>query len=173
MTLRNDINHHLEEFFLRGIAKYQNITVKKALLKTMSGFLLAAILIWIGFHLIAYYADNDLNVFVFNVLFFPLIPIALLLSNKTVAFSLKNYLVIIKKQENNIFLIKSVSILCGMIGIGIMRFLHSRLTLEAIDMLFIIIIIILLLLMIYCAGLALYKIKYIKQYCPDLLNRIV
>jgi len=50
------MDYDLEEFFLRGITKNQNKTVKKSLEATMRGFLLTTVLIWMGFHVLEFMA---------------------------------------------------------------------------------------------------------------------
>jgi len=166
------MNNNIEEFFLRGIVAKKNISVKKSLEGTIRGFLLATVLIWIGFHFLAHVVDNELNVFLLNVLYFPLIPLAILLSKKTIDSGLKDYMNN-REQKKYAPAIKAVSMISGILGIGIARFLFSRLTIEASEIFFSIIVALILLIMTSCVSLGIYKIKLIKKYSPHLLDKIV
>jgi len=167
------MDYNAEQYFLRGITKNQNISVKKALTKTMYGFLLTTILIWILFHVIVHFADNDLNVFLLNVLFFPLVPIVLLLSKKTVDAGFSNYMKNLNKQKENNSLIKAVSFSGAAVGFVFARFLFSHLDIQTIEILLIFIVLFILLIMLFCAAITFYKKKLIEKHCPDLLTRIV
>ena len=102
-----------------------------------------------------------------------MIPVALFFSKKTITSGLNHYININKDKKSNNVIIKTVSMLGGILGLGLARFLSSQWSAESMSLLFTIVVFVLLFTMVFCVGFAFYKIKLIKEHCPDLLDRIV